>query len=148
MRDSIFISYSHKDRKYLDELHLHLAHYVREVSTVYWDDTKILPGGRWNDELKNALKTARIAIFLVSVNFFASDFIIKREMIPLLQAAQKGEVKIISVIVGACAFKDSELSKFQSMNAPSVPLNQMPRGKRDKIWAKAAQFCSEVLAGK
>ncbi|GAC1661773.1 MAG: hypothetical protein PVS3B1_37360 [Ktedonobacteraceae bacterium] len=143
---SIFISYSREDKNYLKELHVHLAHYVREGAVVYWDDTKILPGSRWKNELNDALRTAKIALFLVSANFFASDFIYDHEMGPLLRASQEKGVEVLSVVLGACAFKDSELSKFQAVNAPSEPLNQMSRGKRDVVWEKVARRCRDILA--
>ncbi len=143
---SIFISYSRKDKKYLGELHAHLAHHVREKAIVYWDDTRILPGSRWKDELEGAVRSAKIALFLVSADFFASDFIFYKEMGPLLRAAQEKDVEVLSIIIGACAFKDSELAKFQAINAPSEPLNQMSRGKRDVVWEKVAQRCKDILA--
>ena len=144
----IFISYSRKDKRYLDELHTHLAHHVREGAIAYWDDTRILPGSRWNDELKGAIRSAKIALFLVSADFLASDFIFYREMGPLLQAAQNKEVAILSVVLGACAFEDSELAKFQAINAPSDPLNRMARGKRDVVWEQVALRCKDILTKK
>ncbi len=143
---SIFISYSRKDKRYLDELHTHLALHVREGAIVYWDDTRILAGSRWRDELNNALDTAKIALFLVSADFFASDFIFKHEMGPLLKAAQERGVVVLSVVLGACAFRDSELAKFQAVNAPSDPLNRMTRGKRDVVWERVARRCKDILA--
>ncbi len=142
----IFISYSRRDKKYLDELHIHLAHHVRKGSIAYWDDTRILAGSRWNDELNGYLRSAKIALFLVSANFLASDFIVDHEMEPLLQAAQQRGVEVISVVLGACSFGDSELSDFQSINPPSEPLNRMARGKRDVVWEKVARRCKEILA--
>ncbi len=143
---SIFISYSRKDKKYLGELHAHLALHVREGAIVFWDDTRILPGSRWNDELKRAIQSAKIALFLVSADFFASDFIFHQEMGPLLQAAQEKGVEVLSVVLGACAFRDSELAQFQAINAPSEPLNQMSRGKRDVVWDRVARRCKDILS--
>jgi hypothetical protein len=144
-RNSVFISYCRKDKKYLDELHAHLAHYERAGIVGYWDDTKILPGSRWSDEISNALASAEIAIFLVSADFFASDFIIDHEMTPLLQAAQDRGIMILSVILGSCVFKDTELGPFQAMNDPSDPLNQMSRGKRDVVWGRVAKYIKKAL---
>jgi hypothetical protein len=144
-RNSIFISYNRKDEKYRDELQAHLAYYERIGKIVYWDDTKIKAGSRWKDEINKALQSTKIAIFLVSADFFASDFIAYEEIPPLLKAAQRDEVKVLSVILGACAFNDSELSQFQAVNAPSSPLNQMPRGKRDVVWHKVVKAIKEAL---
>ena len=144
-RNSVFISYCRKDKKYLDELHAHLAHYERAGIVTYWDDTKILPGSRWSDEINNALKSAVIAIFLVSADFFASDFIIKYEMTPLLQATQDRDIMILSVVLGSCVFTDTELAPFQAANDPAEPLNQMSRGKRDVVWRGVAKHIKKTL---
>jgi TIR domain len=144
-RNSVFISYSRSDKKYLDELQTHLAYYERAGTITYWDDTKIRAGDRWRDVLDKALQSAKIAIFLVSADFFASDFIAKEEMPPLLAAAKRGELTVLSVILSACSFNDSDLSKFQATNLPSSPLNQMPRGKRAIVWHKVIKDIKDTL---
>jgi len=55
MRDSIFISYSHKDKKYLDEFQTMLKTYQRIGSVNAWNDTQIKAGEnrRWK-QTKNA----------------------------------------------------------------------------------------------
>jgi hypothetical protein len=118
---------------------------VRIGVVTYWDDTRITPGNRWKVDLGKALQAARIGVFLVSADFLASDFIANRELRPLLQAAEQEGVVILSVILSACVFYDTDLAQFQAINAPSNPLNQMPRGKRDVIWTEVANFIKNAL---
>ena len=132
-RNSVFISYNRKDKKYLEELKTHLAYYERAGKIVYWDDSKILPGSKWMDEINKALQSAKIAIFLVSADFFASDFIFDEELPPLLEAEKRGEVKVLPVILSPCPFSDSELASFQAVNTPDTPLKQMSSTKRDAV---------------
>ena len=144
-RNSVFISYNRKDKKYLDELQAQLAYYERAGKITYWDDTKIRAGDVWEEELKKALQSAKIAILLVSADFFASDYIAEKELPPLLEAARRNELTVLSVVLSACAFNDSELSKFQATNAPSNPLNQMSRGKRDLAWHEVIKAIKKSL---
>lgn len=144
-RNGVFISYSRKDKRFLDELHAHLSHHVRIGAVTYWDDTRIIPGNRWRVELGNALQAAKIGLFLVSADFLASDFIANRELSPLLLAAKEEGVVILSVILSACVFHDTELASFQAINAPSNPLNQMSRGRRDVIWTETANRIKNAL---
>ena len=145
-RNSVFISYSRQDKRYLEGLQTQLAPYVREGSVTYWDDTKILPGSVWYKELEQALNSTKVAVFLVSADLLASDFIFKYELSPLLEAAKQEGVVIFSVVLSACAFMDTDLTNFQAVNAPSEPLNRMPRWKRDEVWAKTAKWIKNALS--
>jgi hypothetical protein len=40
-RTNVFISYSHKDKKWLDQLHIMLKPFVRMGAFTIWDDTQI-----------------------------------------------------------------------------------------------------------
>jgi hypothetical protein len=140
IRNRAFISYSRKDKKYLDELHSHMAFHVREGMVSSWDDRSIVPGDRWKDEIIQAVNSTKVAVFLVSADFLASKFIAKNELFPLLKAAEEEGVVVLSVILGSCVFKDTPLAAFQAINEPSNPLNRMSLGKRDAIWSEVAEF--------
>ncbi len=144
-RTSAFIGYSHKDKRYLDELNAHLAHYVRKGTVDVWDDTKIPPGAKWRQEIEKATRSAKVAVLLISADFLASDFIVLNELPPLLAAARQEGAVILSVILRPCAFKDTDLAQFQAINVPSDPLSAMTRGKRDAVWAKVSELVREAL---
>jgi len=46
-QDYIFISYSHKDKKWLEKLHLFVAPLVQQGKLHLWSDTQIDPGNAW-----------------------------------------------------------------------------------------------------
>src|SRR5262245_44984991 len=92
IRTKAFISYSHQDKEYLQELQTHLAYFQRNGLIDVWDDTQIKPGQDWFEEIRQGLATARVAIFLVSAPFLASEFISREELPALLKAAEEGHV--------------------------------------------------------
>lgn len=51
-QNKVFISYSHKDKKFLDELLLHLKPLERARLISKWSDKQIAPGSQWCDEIK------------------------------------------------------------------------------------------------
>jgi tetratricopeptide (TPR) repeat protein len=54
----IFISYSHKDKKWLDLLLTHLKPSVRAADIDCWEDTRLRPGDDWLAEIRRALQAA------------------------------------------------------------------------------------------
>ena len=144
-RTAVFISYNHKDARYLNELRTQLAFYERSGAVSVWDDTRILPGAKWREEIDKAISTAKVAILLVSADFLASDFIASNELPPLLKAAEHEGTTILCVILRSCVFNDTELAQFQAVNPPSVPLSNMSPGKRDAVWKRLAERVKGIL---
>jgi hypothetical protein len=134
-RSKIFISYSHVDSRHLKRLETHLDSVRLDREKIdYWSDKMIKPGSEWLEEIKQAVASAKIAIFLVSADFLASKFIAANEVPPLLAAAKDDAAILLSVILGYCAFEHSELYKYEAINPPSKPLGAMSTSKRDEVW--------------
>src|SRR5260370_31391907 len=98
----IFISYSHRDKRWLDRLLVHLRPMEREGVIDLWADTRIGAGDDWRHEIEAALSAADIAFLLISADFLASDFIASIELPALLLAARQRNCKVLSIIVGPC----------------------------------------------
>jgi len=140
MRDQVFICYSHKDERWLEDLETHLKPYVRNGSITAWSDKQIAPGSKWLKEIEAALASTKVAVLLVTPNFLASDFIHENELGPLLKKAEKGKVTIIWIPVRACSYKETPLKDYQAAVEPEKPLANM-KAERDKSWVK---ICEEI----
>jgi hypothetical protein len=144
-RNQIFISYSHKDSRWLQRLQIHLKPLERLGNISRWDDTSIEAGKKWRDEIKKAINVARVAVLLVSADFLASDFIANNELPPLLSAAENEGAVILSVIVSPCRFSHTEaISQFQAVNSPSQPLNLITKGRQEAIFVKVTEAIEKV----
>lgn len=147
-RHTVFISYSHTDRRYVDELLLQLAPLEREGKVKKWVDTMLKAGDDWRKEIEHAITSARVAILLVSAAFRASRFIAENELPPLLAAAKNEGVLILPIYLGACNFTRSELAGVQAVNDLSKPLNSLPKYRREAVWADVARRVEDALAAR
>lgn len=139
-RDTVFISYSHQDIEWLELLRRHFKPLERDFKIKFWDDRNIKPGTKWQDEIKYALKTAKIAICLVSADFIGSEFITNNELPPLFEAAQKEGTIIIPLIISPCMFEESKLSQFQSVNNPDTEaLTALSKHRQEQLFLKLSR---------
>ena len=135
----VFISYSHKDKSWLQRLQVHLRPLEREAQIEVWADTRIKPGEKWIQEIEGAIASANIAVLLVSADFLASEFIASNELPRLLRAAQQRACTIIPIIVSPCRFQEiKSLEVFQAVNPPSAPLNSMNKSRSEAVLVKVA----------
>lgn len=139
-RTKVFISYSHRDAKWLARIETHLKPLKRKYEIDIWSDTKIKPGSNWKEEIAKAIKAAKVAILLVSADFLSSDFIASNELPPLLSAAEKEGALILPVILSPSYFSKTEtLSQFQAVNDPSRPVINISKNEQEKLFVKLAE---------
>jgi hypothetical protein len=131
--NDVFISYSHADEEYLKSLKRHFKPFKNKIN--FWDDSKILAGQRWKSEISSALDKSKVAILLISADFFNSDFIESEELPKLLSSAETNGCLILSVILKPCLFSEyPEINKFQAINSPDKTLIQMQEFEREQTW--------------
>ncbi len=145
-RDHVFISYSHKDAKFLDQLLDHLKPLERAGKLVEWSDKQIAPGCDWFSKIQEFLARAKLAVLLVTPSFLASDFIHEHELGPLLDQAEKGGVRILWISVRASAYEETALKKYQALNSPKKPLAQMKVPERDAAWVEICKGIKKAIA--
>ncbi len=140
-RSNVFISYSHVDSDVLNRVLVHLKPLEKQGMIDLWVDTRIKAGEKWEERIKSALSSAKVAILLVSADFLASDFIVDNELPPLLSSAEEEGTKILPVIVKPSRFlRDENLAKFQAVNDPQMPVIKMSEVECEELFVQVAEI--------
>ncbi|MEZ4961212.1 MAG: TIR domain-containing protein [Saprospiraceae bacterium] len=139
-RVRVFISYSHKDIKYREKCETWLKALKKtcNLDLVFWSDRKIFVGDDWLNVIRRELMSANVVLYLVSVDFLASDFIQAEEMIPIFNKLEnsKDSMLVFSILLKKCNhFFDSELARFQAVPESGKPISMFK--PRDDGWDNA-----------
>lgn len=146
MRTEVFVSYSHRDDVWREELLYTLSPYLqRERTNVsVWVDKAIKPGDKWDQEIRDAIGRARVAVLLVSKYFLASDYVKDHEL-PLIFSMQADGLRIIWVPLSACLYKETDLGAFQAAFDPSHPLDARNISDQQKALVKVCEAIREAF---
>lgn len=144
LRKHVFVSYSHKDREWLDRLKVHLTPFLRGEALYLWDDTRIRPGTSWHSEINDELTKARAAVLLVSPDFLASDYVHAVEL-PAIFARAKADLAVLWIPVAPSAYETTPLGSLQALHDPSKPLSTLPRAKQDAALVEIARRISAAM---
>lgn len=145
---TIFISYSHKDVEYKNEVEVTLKglkNTFPELEFEFWADDKIKAGDKWQEEISTALNKSAVAILIASRNFIASDFIMKTEVPSILKNAENKGVLVLTVVAGESMLSKSPIGQFQWINDPHKPLKSLNQHEQDTVYNKLASRIAEYF---
>ena len=147
----IFISYSHKDEVFKDELVRILTGLQRRGVVNTWHDHHIEPGEEWNKAIHDAINECDLAILLVSPDYLASRFIQEEEQPKLLQRRQEMQLPLIPIIVRPCLWqREPLLQDLQVWPKDGNPLIKISKttGARDQVWTDIALVIEQLAKRK
>src|SRR6266566_5580232 len=112
---SIFISYAHEDERLLQQLEAHLSLLRRQGWIADWHDRQILAGDEWARDIDQHLETASIILLLISPDFLASDYCYDIEMQRALERHDRGEARVIPVILRPVDWEGAPFAHLQCL---------------------------------
>ena len=126
----VFISYSHTDSWWLEQLKITLAPLTRAQKLALWDDTHIKPGENWEGRIIEMVSSSSAALLLVSPHFLASSFIYNRELPRILRSVRDGKTRIFWTLVSSCLYEETEIVRYQAAHNIAKPLDTLSAAKR------------------
>jgi len=131
----LFTIYAREDAQYLEELRGQLRPLEHAGRIKVWSDREINPGVDWEREIVQNLDTADIILILVSAAYYNSAYIHEKEITHALNRHEKGEAKVLPVIVRPCSFLDDPvISRLQVLPTDGKPVTSHHWRERDDAW--------------
>jgi len=140
----VFISYAHEDEKYKDELAKHMSVLVRQGLLQEWNDRKIKAGEEWDAAIKSKLNDADLIIFLVSKDFFFSDYINNVEIANAIERQKSDKVQILPVLVNYCFYEETFIENFTIYPAEAKPVEAWKN--HDEAWLTVIEGIIQSIA--
>jgi predicted aspartyl protease len=111
----VFYAYSHKDERLRDKLETHLSILKRNRVISGWHDRRISAGMGWTGKIDDKLNRADLILLLVSADFIASDYCYDKEMMRAMERHERGEARVIPVILRPCDCQGAPFGKLQGL---------------------------------
>jgi len=141
----IFCCYAREDQELLRNLKKHLMPLQRQGLITIWSDTDITAGATWEEEINQHLNTAHIILLLVSPDFIASEYCYSKEMKQAMQRHERGEARVIPIILRPTHWKGAPFDKLQALPANASPvIDQSWHTVDDALYDVAEQISTVV----
>ncbi|MCC6461816.1 MAG: TIR domain-containing protein [Saprospiraceae bacterium] len=143
MAKKVFISYSHKDESFKDELDTHFSALKRSGLVDVWHDRRIDASTEWDDAIKSELEAADIILLLVSANFLASEYIWKVEIARAMERHRAKEAKVIPIFIRSCDVKGMPFEGIQGLPRDAKPIASFT--DKDEAYFQIAKGIRAIL---
>ena len=87
-----------------------------------WHDRRIVAGSRFGAAIDTNLDAAEAILILISPDFIASDYCYDREMKRAMQRHERGEAKVIPVVLRPCDWHDLPFGKLLAAPKDGKPI--------------------------
>lgn len=112
---NVYIAYVPADEAFLHRLRVQLS-VVEQIGLLdAWHDEEVAVGVDRETAMLASLQNSEIIVLLISADFFASSFAYEQELKIALELHEAGRAKVLPVILRACAWEYTPLSKFEQI---------------------------------
>ena len=134
----VFFSYSEVDSDLRDKLETHLAILKRKGVIRGWHEGEIGAGEEWDREAREQLEKAKMILLLISADFLASDFCYEAQMRRAIQRHERGDARVIPVILDACDWEPAPFGKLKALPSGGRPVTS---------WTNQSEAFADIARG-
>lgn len=142
-RAKVFVSYSHLDEKFRNELVVQLTILSNKGYLDWWTDQQLVPGDEWEQEILDKLDDSDIILLLVSAYFLASSFCWSVELAKAIQRHDQGTARVVPIYVRDCVCEETPIEKLHGVPRKDRPVSTWK--DRHKAWTSVAKGIQEAV---
>src|SRR6266516_6703694 len=139
----IFCCYAHEDEALLKKLKTQLRPLQRQGLIDVWYDRDISAGTKWEEAIKEQLNMSQIILLLISPDFMDSDYCYSVEMKQALERHERGEARVIPVILRHVYWQGAPFSTLQALPTDAKPVKSW--SDVDEAFLKVVEGISEIV---
>lgn len=111
----VFISYSHKDKKYKEKITAHLSSLVRQKYIDIWCDSEIFAGEDIDIEIKKALLESQIILLIISDDYLNSYYCYEIELKKAFELYKENKIIIIPILARPVDLKGTLFDSLKTL---------------------------------
>lgn len=138
-----FISYSHHDEVFRQQLETHLAPLRRQGLLDHWHDRRMTAGDPLDDTISAQLEQADLILMLISADFVASDYCYAKEMTRALERHEAGRARAVSIICRECVYDGLPFARFVLLPTDAKAVSSWQN--RDAAWVDVIRGIRNAL---
>jgi hemoglobin-like flavoprotein len=145
VRDTIFISYSSKDQKWLEEFKDALRPgEIRDKYSV-WSSRQIPAGKKWDRQIDENLSVAKVALVLVTPDYLASEYVAKNELPQLLDRRSNRGLDLFWVPIEPVKDVDLKLANLYEIEAACPKDRPLSRLAEQDVQQTIGAICEQII---
>lgn len=139
----IFISYTTVNKDIKDKIISAIKALNNLKNLVVWSGSEILAGENWNQKIITEIKSAHIALFLVSTDFISSSYIKEVELFLSLELNAISNLIIIPIYFQEVPENLDILNKYQGLPKNKIPIDKFVN--QDLAYNEIASEITKVI---
>jgi len=145
----VFVSYSSKDRREVDQLTAHLDLYRSAGTVNYWMDTQMDNQHEWSPQILQEMERANVVIMLLSPSYLGSSYITEKEIPMALEYSATRKKRVYWILLKPCDYQAwPEIAKYpvypkkeyDPMKGAGVQKAVTEYPNQDRVWAELLQL--------
>lgn len=139
----LFISYSHKDEEFREQLQEHLAPLRLNGTIDDWTVQRLNAGDTWDKEIQAELTRTDVALYLISPALLNSRYIREVEIPHIKRRHEQDDAVMVPIIIRPCDFESTFFYRLHALPPGAKPISLW--SNRDQAWVEVVKGLKKLF---